>query len=200
MKNIFPSVLFITIILITITSCSKIPSIQEGGMVSKIYKNKAELDDGKDLHLIKKEIEESTTIILVRHAEKMKDQKDPNLTEKGQIRATKLKDILSGIQLDKIYSTDFNRTQQTASPTAKAQKIEITNYQPFGLKDFGKKLQEEHSGKNILVVGHSNTTPKLLNIFLNETVVESIDESDYTNLFVINIDKKGNAKSLLLRF
>lgn len=186
--------------MISINSCVKIPKIQNGNDVQQIYDSKAIMGDGGILNMIKKNSQETTTIILVRHAEKMKDQKNPNLTDEGNIRAEKLKNILSTIRLNRIYSSDYNRTQQTAKPTSNAQRVEITNYDPRALTEFGNMVLETRKGENVLVVGHSNTTPVLLNHFMKEEVVKSISESDYGNLYIVNIDKKGNAKSLILRF
>ncbi len=181
-------------------SCTKIPTIQKGGEVQKIQDSKVILQNGQNLSMVKEDSKDITTIVLVRHAEKMKDQEDPNLTEEGNSRAEKLKEILSTFSLNQIYSTDYNRTQQTAKPTSNAQEIEITSYNPRAINDFGNMLLQTQKGENILVVGHSNTTPQLLNFFMKETVVESISESDYGNLYIVNIDDQGNAKALLLKF
>lgn len=198
-KNIL-NISYLILILITISGCVKIPKIQQGNEVQQIFKSKVVLKDGGFLNMIKKDSEENTTIILVRHAEKMKDKKDPDLTEDGKIRAEKLKNILSTISLNSVYSSDYNRTQQTAKPTSIAQRQEVMSYNPRALNEFGNMLLETKKGEKILVVGHSNTTNVLLNYFMKETVVESISESDYGNLYIVNIDKKGNAKALTLRF
>jgi 2,3-bisphosphoglycerate-dependent phosphoglycerate mutase len=200
MKNTVLNISCFLLALFTISSCTKIPKIQSGNEVQYIYDSKVMMKDGVLLKMVKDDSQKATTIVLVRHAEKMKDQKDPNLTNEGSLRATKLKDILSTIPLNQIYSTDYNRTQQTAKPTSSAQEIEIMSYNPSAINDFGKMLLQTRKGENILVVGHSNTTPKLLNYFLKEKVVESISESDYGNIYIVNIDQKGNAKALVLRF
>ena len=198
-KNILKLSCFF-LFLFTISSCVKIPTIQNGGEIQNIYDSKVIMKDGGLLKMVKEGSKESATIVLVRHAEKMKDQKDPNLTNEGNLRAAKLKEILSTIPLDQIYSTDYNRTQQTAKPTSNSQEVDITSYNPRAINDFGNMLLQTKKGENILVVGHSNTTPKLLNYFMKETVVESISESDYGNLYILNIDNEGNAKALLLKY
>ncbi len=200
MKNNILKLSFFFLLLITISSCVKIPQIQNGGEVQKVYESKVVMNNGGILKMVKENATETTTIVLVRHAEKMKDQKDPDLTNKGNFRATKLKELLSTISLDQIYSTDYTRTQQTAKPTSNAQEVEVISYNPRALNDFGNMLLQTQKGKNILVVGHSNTTPNLLNYFMKERVVESISESDYGNIYIVNIDKEGNAKALLLKF
>ncbi len=186
--------------LFTICSCVKIPQIQNGGEVQQIHESKVIMNNGVLMKMVKEKSMETTTIVLVRHAEKMKDQKDPDLTKEGNMRAAKLKEILSTIPINQIYSTDYVRTQKTAKPTSNAQEVEISSYNPRALNDFGNMLLQTQKGKNILVVGHSNTTPNLLNYFMKETVVESISESDYGNLYIVNVDNKGNAKALLLKF
>lgn len=198
-KNLLQATFFL-FLMITISSCVKIPKIQYGNDVQQIFDSKVIVKDGGLLNMLKKNSDENTTIILVRHAEKMKDKKNPDLTEEGNRRAEKLKNILSTIPLNHIYSSDYNRTQQTAKPTSEAQRVKVTSYNPRALNEFGNMLLQNEKGDNILVVGHSNTTPVLLNYFMDETIVESIDESDYGNLYIVNIDKKGNTKSILLRF
>jgi 2,3-bisphosphoglycerate-dependent phosphoglycerate mutase len=200
MKNKVLNLLFFLFLLITMSSCVKIPQIQNGGEVQQIFDSKVNMKDGGLLNMVKKDSKETTTIILVRHAEKIKDQQDPNLTKEGKLRAEKLKDILSTISLNSIYSSDYNRTQQTAKPTSNTQRVEITSYDPRALNEFGNMLLQKKAGENILVVGHSNTTPVLLNYFMKEKVVESISESDYGNLYIVNINHQGNAKSLLLKY
>jgi len=64
---------------------------------------------------------DKTTYYLIRHAEKDrtdKTNKNPNLNEKGLERAKKWATYFKEIQLDAVYSTNYNRTQQTAKPTA----------------------------------------------------------------------------------
>ena len=81
--------------LICLQGCISIPKIQEGGYVDKINTSNIQLEDGQKLKMVKKKSTEKTTIILVRHAEKMKDSKDPFLTEEGKNRAKKLSRLLA---------------------------------------------------------------------------------------------------------
>jgi len=200
MKNYILKISYFFILIFTINSCVKIPKIQSGNEVQQVFETKVMMENGDNLKFSGKKEEGTTTIVLVRHAEKMKDQQNPDLTDEGNMRAEKLKEILSTFKLNKIYSTDYNRTQQTAKPTSNAQGLEVISYNPRALSDFGNMLLEKNQGENILVVGHSNTTPKLLNHFMNETVVKSISELDYGNIYVVSIDAKGEGKVLLLRF
>ena len=204
------SFLAIITFLFTIQSCSSIPKIQKGNEVKLVFYSKVLMKDGESLKMWKenesqilqeksKKTSKKTTIILVRHAEKMKG-KNPGLTPEGQERAERLAQILRPISLNHVFSTNYNRTQKTATPVAISKELTIENYDPRALKDFGKMILENHKGETILVVGHSNTTPELLNFFLKENVVTSISESDYGNFYIVNIDSEEEAKGVLLRF
>ena len=65
--------------------------------------------------------QEITSYYLIRHAEKNlmnPDNKNPHLIEQGKIRASNWKKIFKYISFDKIYSTNYSRTQETARPAA----------------------------------------------------------------------------------
>lgn len=130
-----------------------------------------------------------TVIYLTRHAEKQKSSsKDPLLTEQGQQTALRLKTVLNNVNLDAVYSTPLNRTRETAKPTAQAQNIAITELH-LPAHEMARQLLVNHKGKNVLVVGHSNTTPALIKqLGVKEEII--ITEQDYGELFVVTL--KGN--------
>jgi len=142
--------------------------------------------------------QEVTTYYLIRHAEKDqsdKTNKDPHLTKEGKKRAEKWAKVFGDVKLDMVYSTNYNRTKETAEPTAKANNVDITFYDPRNLKleDFIK----ETKGKTVLVVGHSNTTPMLTNALLNEKKYNQIDESNNANLYIVTITDNTKSSTLL---
>ena len=123
-------------------------------------------------------------IFFVRHAEKSdNDPRDPDLNAAGQARAQKLKYHLAKAGITKIYSTEYKRTQQTVAPLAKALGIQVENY-ATDLRSITEDLKTA-TGGNILVVGHSNTTPKLISKLLEQESYEKLDESVYNKLFVL---------------
>jgi broad specificity phosphatase PhoE len=135
--------------------------------------------------------ESKTTYYLIRHAEKDKTDKtnrNPNLNEEGLKRAENWAIYFDNINLDAVYSTNYNRTLQTAEPTAERKHLEVMNYNPRKLYD--SIFQKETKGKTVLVVGHSNTTPTFANKILGEKKYSNIDENDNTKLFVITIQNE----------
>lgn len=140
---------------------------------------------------------ETSVYYLIRHAEKDRSDEtnnNPSLTNEGRERANKWAKIFDNINFDAVYSTEYNRTRETATPTAAAKELEIISYHPtkIDMDDFIKKTK----GKTTLIVGHSNTTPAFANKLLNEEKFEDIDDSNNGNLYIVTIT--GNSKTVQL--
>lgn len=132
--------------------------------------------------------QECSYFYLIRHAEKLridKTERNPKLNEKGVLRAEKWKEILKNINLDKIYSTNYNRTIETANPTSKLQNIDIIIYSPSN-SDY-KNFKEINKGKKVLIVGHSNTIPNFVNGLIEKDFYDQIDDLNNSNLYLVNI-------------
>jgi broad specificity phosphatase PhoE len=130
-----------------------------------------------------------TTVILVRHAEKVTDPaiKDPALTPAGEERAQTLARMLAGNDIAAIYTTPYIRTRSTVAPLAAAKKltaIEIAAGASYA-HDMAAKLREQHGG-TVVVVGHSNTTPDVIKALGIENP-PAIPESEFDNLFIVTI-------------
>ena len=132
--------------------------------------------------------QECSSFYLIRHAEKLridKTERNPKLNDKGILRAEKWKEILKNINLDKIYSTNYNRTIETANPTSKSQNIDITIYSPSNI-DY-RNFKEINKGKKVLIVGHSNTIPNFVNGLIEKDFYDHIDDLNNSNLYLVNI-------------
>jgi broad specificity phosphatase PhoE len=128
----------------------------------------------------------TTTIYFIRHAEKVDSSKNPDLSSVGLERAAHWGKIFSETTFDAIYSTDFKRTKQTATPTAENKKLDITLYDAKSL-DFDK-FKTDNLGKTILVVGHSNTTPDFVNKLINQNVYAAIEDTTFGNLYIVTLN------------
>lgn len=144
----------------------------------------------------------STTIILVRHAEKAtNDPQDPDLSAAGFERAGALAALLTDVKIDAIFSTDFKRTRQTVDLIATQRGLDIQNYDSRGqqLEDFAKQLQGMR-GKTILVSGHSNTTPDLVNILLGGSRYQHLPDSEYGKIWFVTLQAEEQKEALLLNY
>ncbi|SNS98265.1 Broad specificity phosphatase PhoE [Ekhidna lutea] len=142
-----------------------------------------------------------TTFILVRHAEKAIDGTDnPPLNDAGMERANYLADLLKNQDITALYATPFTRTKKTLQPIADQQELSITEYAPSDKDEWLKSVVKKHAGGTIVISGHSNTIPGLANALLGEEKFEQFDDSDYSNLLIIVIDKVGEGKLVRLKF
>lgn len=121
-------------------------------------------------------------IYLVRHAEKAAGD-DPDLTVVGRARADILATELKQAGLTAIYSTDTRRTRQTALPIAKATGLTVLHYDAGNLETFANMLRATPG--NILVVGHSNTTPELVKALGGKPGAPIIEATEYDRIYVL---------------
>jgi len=138
---------------------------------------------------------EEQHIYLSRHAEKLSDSPNPGLTGKGKQRAQWLADYLNDKSIEVIYSTDYERTRQTAAPVALVFGKEITIYQPDKQSEFAKQLLMD--GRNSFITGHSNTTPALVKLLGNPG--QPIADHQYDRMYLLVIDKKGHVTTIELK-
>ncbi len=135
-----------------------------------------------------------TVIYLVRHAEKQTGD-DPSLTEEGRARAEDLALTLQQAVITHIYSTDTARTRQTAAPLAAALGLPVEIYDASDLPAFARQLTAQRG--TFLVVGHSNTTPPLVEELGGDPGTEINESSEFDRLYVLHI--RGDAVRTELR-
>lgn len=123
---------------------------------------------------------------------------DPPLSKEGELRAEKLLVELRNYTIDAVYSTNFTRTKATVAPIAKRFGKEIQLYDSKNLTAFSEKLLAQ-KGKTIIVAGHSNTTPALVNLLIKENKYPSLDESVYNLLWIVTV-KDGKATAEMLTY
>jgi 2,3-bisphosphoglycerate-dependent phosphoglycerate mutase len=151
------------------------------------------------------ELQATTTIIFVRHAERaLEPADDPGLNDAGRRRVAELTrqmidaDVVAGI--DAIYSTPFRRNQETVQGVADALDLPVHIYSPDDNEAVLSTILKSHKGKIILVAGHSNTLPSLIADLGASKKVPPIDENEYDNIYVVSIPWFGKTKTIRLRF
>ena len=151
-------------------------------------------------HSFPNEAECITTLFLVRHAEKAASiWEDPGLTLAGTARADELAYIMKDIKLDAVYSTPFKRTKQTVLSTASDKGLKVIHYKP-GDKAFLHKVLQAFPGGSVLIAGHSNTIPGLVNELAGQADFKDLDDATYDNLFIACVPTKGKAVVLRMHF
>lgn len=136
----------------------------------------------------------ATTFVIVRHAEKVADDsQDPALTAEGTARAQRLATALATSPLVAVYATGFQRTQQTAVPSAQTHALSITTYDAkVPAAEFATLLRRNHRHGHVLVVAHSNTAPDIA-AALCGCEVAPMDESEYDRRMTVQVPAEGPA-------
>ena len=137
----------------------------------------------------------TTQYYFIRHAEKADSSKNPDLSEKGLERAKEWQMLFSELSFDAIYSTDFNRTIQTIKPISVKQNTNFSLYNPKTIDI--EAFKKETFGKTILIVGHSNTIPNMVNQIIKENKYSDIEENQFGNLYIVTIFENQILSQLL---
>lgn len=137
----------------------------------------------------------TTQYYFIRHAEKADSSKNPDLSEKGLERAQEWKALFSEINFDAVYSTDFKRTLQTINPIVSENGKLLKTYNPQ-LVDI-ETFKKETMGKTILIIGHSNTIPKMVNQIIKENKYGDIAENQFSNLYIVTLFENQTQSQLL---
>ena len=136
---------------------------------------------------------QNTEVWVVRHAEKDKsnpEDKDPNLSDEGRIRAGDLATFLKNVKFDVGYSTPYKRTHQTLDSLIIPKVINYTD--PKSLVDSVKK---NYIGKTVIVAAHSNTVLEIIEAFGGKRPMEMLTDDDYDYIFRLTVkDDKAKVK------
>jgi broad specificity phosphatase PhoE len=142
---------------------------------------------------------------VVRHAERADSgtpsgrsmNVDPPLSTAGQERARRLASLLRSANVTHIFTTEFQRTRQTAAPLAAQVHQEPVTVAADDVNGLMERLLKT-SGAT-LVVAHSNTVPDIMKrLGVAEQV--SIPDSEFDNLFVIVRQPDGAATLVRLKY
>lgn len=142
-----------------------------------------------------------TTVILIRHAERNNptpDNQDPQLNAAGRIRAQRLIHVLGGSGIEAIYTSHFVRSIETARPLAE-HLGGMTTVQLDEARAIRDDILKNHPGKSVLVVGHSDTVPTLVNL-LSGGAMPEIKANEFDNLFVVTLLGSAGAGVTSLKY
>ena len=142
-----------------------------------------------------------TTVILIRHAEKVIDpnNNDPDLSPAGQARAQELARIFGDSGINTIYATQYKRTQQTVKPLADKLGLPITQVNSKSTPELLSQIRAQHRGETIFIAGHNNSVPEII-AALGGPAYPTIPESEYDNLYVVTVYRTGKAKVVKMKY
>ncbi len=142
-------------------------------------------------------------VILVRHAEKAAEGgDDPSLSPAGQARAQALAAALADAGVTAVITSQLRRTRETAAPLAakrglEPEKVEVKRGEVEAHVQAVAAAVSRHAGGVVLVVGHSNTVPKIVTALGGPTLPDLCDDS-YEDLFLL-VPGDGGAAARVVR-
>ena len=140
-----------------------------------------------------------TTALVVRHAERAAVGADPPLSADGQARAETLVHVARDAGVVAVYATEWLRTQQTVQPLADHLGLPVTMVNALDVEDLGDQVLADHAGEVVVIAGHSNTVPDIVEEF-GADPIPAIAESEYDNLYVVTDYRFNRAKVLHLNY
>lgn len=141
---------------------------------------------------------EPLMVFLARHGEKVDGGRDPELSAAGNKRAVTLAHALRSAEIEYVHSSDYIRTRNTAAPIAAKLGLEVELYDP---RDLPTLIENLHSiGGRHLVVGHSNTTPHVVELLGGQPGSPIDEKSEYDRLYIVTVSETGEVNSVMLRY
>lgn len=157
----------------------------------------------------------TTTLVLVRHADRLDSSPNTNLSAAGLTRAQALAEVAGEAGVVALFTTDFCRTAQTAQPLADLLALPLnvqqSNNPAAGLgtcdpaitvpvnglsaqinsvADLVDHILNQHAGQVVLVVGHSDTVPLMVET-LGDGAFSPIEigSAEYDRLFIVTVPR-----------
>lgn len=139
----------------------------------------------------------TTTVFVMRHAEKAAlPGDDPPLSAEGEARALALAEhfgrAAKGLGLDCIIVSEFRRTQDTVRPLANRLGIPVIVVAAGNPGLAASRALEEYRGGRVLVIGHANTVPALVEELSGREVPEMAD-TEYGVVYVVAVPRFSRA-------
>ena len=142
-----------------------------------------------------------TTVIVVRHAEKIIDPNNPDvdLSEAGYARAKEIAREFGDAGINAIYATQYKRTQETVKPLSDKTGVPVSVVNSKNTSELLTQIRAQNSGQTIFIAGHNNTVPEIV-AALGGPHYPTIPETEYDNLFIVTVYRTGKAKVVKMKY
>jgi broad specificity phosphatase PhoE len=130
-----------------------------------------------------------TTIVLLRHAERLGKFTNMGLSRDGRRRAQALATELAPMQPLALYASDYLRTQQTLEPLSRSLGVPIRVRPRMSPEALAAEILREFHGGTVVVCGHSDTVGLLAHALGYSPGIAKVGEFDL--LWVLRIGPEG---------
>jgi len=108
--------------------------------------------------------------------------------------------MLGSQEIDAIYVSDTRRSQLTAAPLAARLGVPVTIRGGKDVDGLLADIGERHVGGRVVVVGHSNTVPAIIDKLTRGATEISLADEEYDALFVVTVTRFGPPAVVTLRY
>ena len=145
----------------------------------------------------------TTVVVVVRHAETEPGaDPDPALSVDGRERAARLAKMLSQAQpvraIDAIFTSEFRRTQQSATPLSETLALPLNVIPSATWTSLPRRITREHRGEYVFVTGSTSTVPALVEALSGQSV--TLREDEYDAMFIVFVPQISKAKVVRVRY
>ena len=126
--------------------------------------------------------EGAQAVYVIRHFDTPEGVRDAALTDRGHARAKALVRWFAGRPLGAVYATPFKRTRQTAASLLAERGLTATDYDWQQADALVAAVRAR--GGDVLIVGHSNTVPEIVERF-GGTRPPPLIHSDFGDIWII---------------
>lgn len=136
------------------------------------------------------------TVFVVRHAERESRDRDSDLSAAGVARAHALDSTLADARLTHVVVTEFRRTANTAAPAARRHgltPVVVANQPDIAAHAAAVAAAVRAAGPYavVLVVGHSNTVPKIVEA-LGGPARPDLCDQQYATMTIVQLGGSGD--------
>jgi len=152
---------------------------------------------------------ESTTVILVRHAEKQAgDAADPSLSASGEARAQQLARLFDSMpspgRLTAVLTSPALRCRLTIAPLAAslgvAPVIVPAAADSAAAPTLAGQILRDYAGGRVLLVAHADTIPAIVAALSGRPEIPPIAADEYGTIYVVTVPRLGAANLLRLHY
>lgn len=141
----------------------------------------------------------TTTLLIVRHADRQEGS--DALSAAGVTRAEALAHAAQFAGPAAIYHSDTTRTRDTAAALAATVGLTPIVYPAGDAAGVVARIFADHRGQTVVVVGHSNTVPLIVDAAGGPSIPD-LDDGEFDRLFVLTVCRcrRGAARLLSLQY
>lgn len=138
-------------------------------------------------------------VYAMRHLPKQSipGEKDPGLSDKGKVLARELAMQTFAKSLDAVFYSPYKRSKESVLYVLESKKIPAIEYDASHSQSLVNDINKNYCQQTVLIVGHSNTVPEIVQLLGGKFVVNFADsalkstptiilnEQDYGTIFHI---------------